>query len=627
MWHDIEAEVDLVNFGMVAHAAADLIRGAQGVPLTIGVSGGWGAGKSTLVKLVKADLEATLKAEGEAPNFVLMEFNAWLYQGYDDARQALLQSVSDRLLEEAEKRKTFVDKAKEFGKRIKLLKLGQLAAPALTHIAVGTVAAGPLGALFGAVSGLVQGISDAEKREEGLKAVQAAYSELQPELKEVLGDKKDSSLPKEIEALRAAFVELLEKLDINLVVFVDDLDRCLPNTAISTLEAMRLLLHVKRTAFVIAADESMIRGAVRAHFKGLEIEEGLVTSYFDKLIQIPLRVPRLGVNEVKAYLALLLTDLAVRDKRLTHEVQVKGQEHVLELLKTSWNTGITREALGDAFKDGKHLVAKELDMSDQLASLLVTAADIAGNPRLIKRFLNQLMIRLTVAKAMGMPLAIEALVKVQLLERCASSAAFEFFSKAVAGNEEGKAAFLRSVEDAAAKGEAYVPPDFSWTGPFYEQWTKLSPRLADEDLRPILHLSRDRSMGLAAYDELSPQAKKLLEATLEATDLSKVLVRGLGTLGEGECSRILGRAIRKGRENQWEAGDILRCLNCTEAHPPLSVQLIPALAEMPARSRDVAVLPVLKGKSWAADLLVQWAGDPETDEVSRKYLNSKAGKS
>ena len=53
MWHDIEAEVDLLNFGVVARAAADLIRQADGTPLTIGVSGGWGAGKSTLVKLTK----------------------------------------------------------------------------------------------------------------------------------------------------------------------------------------------------------------------------------------------------------------------------------------------------------------------------------------------------------------------------------------------------------------------------------------------------------------------------------------------------------------------------------------------------------------------------------------------
>lgn len=620
MWHDIEAEVDLLNFGMVAHAAADLIRGANGIPLTIGVSGGWGAGKSTLVKLVKADLEATVKAEGKQPTYVLMEFNAWLYQGYEDARQALLQSVSDRLLEEAKKRETLVDKAIAFGKRIKLLKLGRLAAPVLTYAAVGTAAAGPLGALVGAVSGLVQSIDDAAKREENLKAVQAAYGDLKPELQELLKEQEDASLPKEIEALRVAFIELLEGMNVTLVVFVDDLDRCLPNTAIATLEAMRLLLLVKRTAFVIAADESMIRGAVRAHFKGVDIEDGLVTSYFDKLIQIPLRVPRLGVNEVKAYLALLLTELAVRKGELTPKVQSQGQLAVLKLLKTSWGTGIPREALDAAFDGEKHRVGKELDIADQLASLLVTSPDIAGNPRLIKRFMNQLMIRLAVAKAMEMPLAIEALVKVQLLERCASTAAFEFFSKQVATGQDGKAGFLANAERAAAEGNEYAAPDLSWTGSFYEQWVKLSPRLADEDLRPILHLSRDRSMGLAAYDELSPEAKRVLEGAMIATEISKGLVAKLAALGEGEASRILARVIRKSRENQWEVEDIMRCLNCTDAHPQLSVQLIPALAEVPGKKRDVAVLPLLKTKPWAADLLKQWADDPATDELARKYL-------
>jgi predicted KAP-like P-loop ATPase len=338
MWHDIEAEVDLLNFGLVANAAATLIRDAGGTPLTIGISGGWGAGKSTLVKHVRAHLEASTKKDGKESSYILMEFNAWLYQGYEDARQALLQAVSDRLVEEAKKRKTFLEKALDFAKRVKLLKVGRLAAPVIAHVAVGTVAAGPLGALFGAVSGLVQGLSNEQTREEGLKAVQEAYSELSPELKDIIGEKKETSLPKEIEGLRTAFEELLEKLDVHLVVFVDDLDRCLPNTAISTLEAMRLLLHVRRTAFLIAADESMIRGAVRAHFKGVDIEEGLVTSYFDKLIQIPLRVPRLGVNEVKAYLALLLTDLAVRQERLSAKVQASGQAVVLARLRKSWRS-------------------------------------------------------------------------------------------------------------------------------------------------------------------------------------------------------------------------------------------------------------------------------------------------
>lgn len=628
MWHDIEAEVDLLNFGMVASAAAGLIREAGDTPLTIGVSGGWGAGKSTLVKLVKADLEASTRQNGDEPSpYILMEFNAWLYQGYEDARQALLQAVSDRLVEEAKKRKTFIEKATDFAKRVNLLKVGRIVAPAITHVAVGAVAAGPLGALFGAVSGLVQGFNETEKREENLKAVQEAYADLSPDIKDVLGAKKESSLPKEIEGLRNAFADLLEKLDVRLVVFVDDLDRCLPNTAISTLEAMRLLLHVKRTAFIIAADESMIRGAVRAHFKGVDIEDGLVTSYFDKLIQIPLRVPRLGVNEVKVYLASLLSDWATRQGRLTPQVRVDGHAALLEQLRKGWGTGISRKALDIAFEPEEARIAMELDIADQLAPLLVTSAEIAGNPRLIKRFLNNLMIRRTVAEAMNMPLALEELVKIQLFERCASSAAFEFFIKAVASGADGKAEFLTGLEAAAEKAEEYAPPHPSWTGPFYEQWVKLNPRLATKDLRPILHLSRDRSLGLAAYDELSPAAKKLLEATMAANEISKLLVQKLTELGEGDVSRILVRAIRKAREDQWQVEDITRCLNCTDAHPSLGLQLAPALAEIPGNKRDVALLPLLKTRPWAEGLIRDWADDPDTTARSRQYLQKqKKGK-
>lgn len=626
MWHDVEAEIDLLNFDLVAKAAAGLIQHAAGSPLTIGVSGGWGAGKSTLVKLVRAQLEASNIQDGKESSYILMEFNAWLYQGYDDARQALLQAVSDRLLEEAKKRKTFVEKALDFAKRVKLLKVGRMVAPVVAHVAVGSIAAGPLGGLFGAVSGLVQGMSDENELADRLEAVKVAYGELSPELKDIIGEKKESSLPKEIEGLRRAFEELLEKLEVHLVVFVDDLDRCLPTTAIGTLEAMRLLLHVKRTAFLIAADESMIRGAVRAHFKGVNIEEGMVTSYFDKLIQIPLRVPRLGVNEVKAYLALLLTDLAVRENRMSKAAQAKGQAAVLLRLKKSWEKGIDRQFLEEAFAAESVRIAKELDIADQLAHLLVTSAEVAGNPRLIKRFLNNLMIRQAMAAEMDMPLALQELVKVQLFERCASSAAFEFLAKSVASNSDGKPAFLSEVERAAQSGEKYTPPHPSWTGDFYEQWVGLNPPLASIDLGPILHLSRDRSLGLAAYDELSAEAKQALEALMEATEVSKLLVGRLATLGEGDVSRLLHRAIRKAREDHWHEADIVRCLNCTDAHPQLASQLVPVLAEIPGNKRHVALMPLLQSRDWAKTLLDTWTNDTETIPKSRTYLQKKAGK-
>jgi hypothetical protein len=51
-----------------------------------------------------------------------------------------------------------------------------------------------------------------------------------------------------------------------LVVLVDDLDRCLPETVIETLETMRLFLAVPKMAFVIAADEDRVAAALRGRF-------------------------------------------------------------------------------------------------------------------------------------------------------------------------------------------------------------------------------------------------------------------------------------------------------------------------------------------------------------------------
>src|SRR5439155_12502089 len=106
----------------------------------------------------------------------------------------------------------------------------------------------------------------------------------------LLAPKKKKSPPQEIHALRESFEKTLEALEVTLIVLIDDLDRCLPETTISTLEAIRLFLFLKDTAFVIAADDAMIKHAVRRHFQGVE-DDNLVTNYFDKLIQLPIRVP------------------------------------------------------------------------------------------------------------------------------------------------------------------------------------------------------------------------------------------------------------------------------------------------------------------------------------------------
>jgi len=153
-------------------------------------------------------------------------------------------------------------------------------------------------------------------------------------------------------------------MGVTLVVLIDDLDRCLPETTISTLEAIRLFLFLKNTAFVIAADDAMIKHAVRRHFEGVDDE--LVTNYFDKLIQLPIRVPPLGTQEVRAYMMLLF----VENSRLAPEVKEKIRVSVCTQLGQTWQgKRVDRafvQSLHDKFAD--ELIG-QFDTADRLAPL------------------------------------------------------------------------------------------------------------------------------------------------------------------------------------------------------------------------------------------------------------------
>lgn len=101
MWHDTETDRDFLNFTGVADTVAEIIRQANGEPVSTGVSGAWGVGKSSMLRLIKQAL-----IEGRQPDekqFLFVEFNAWVYQGYDDARAALMDVISNTLTEEANK--------------------------------------------------------------------------------------------------------------------------------------------------------------------------------------------------------------------------------------------------------------------------------------------------------------------------------------------------------------------------------------------------------------------------------------------------------------------------------------------------------------------------------------------
>jgi predicted KAP-like P-loop ATPase len=184
-------------------------------------------------------------------------------------------------------------------------------------------------------------------------------------------------------SLLRPFESVLDELGGTLVVLIDDLDRCLPETTISTLEAIRLFLFLRNTAFVIAADDEMIKHAVRRHFSGVP-DDVLVTSYFNKLIQVPIRVPPLGTQEVRAYMMMLFTENSGLPKNDVEDIRVR----VRDQLRTTWQGGRVDRAfmLSLSTKYPEELIGK-FDTAERLAAVMTSASGIHSNPRLIKRFL------------------------------------------------------------------------------------------------------------------------------------------------------------------------------------------------------------------------------------------------
>lgn len=107
-----------------------------------------------------------------------------------------------------------------------------------------------------------------------LSAIKANASEVQAkDIEETLSKlKKNDKTRTEIKNFRNEFKELLKKSKVeNVVVFIDELDRCLPDTVLEVFEAMRLFLFVEGMSFVIGADERLIQYSIKSKYK--EVQE------------------------------------------------------------------------------------------------------------------------------------------------------------------------------------------------------------------------------------------------------------------------------------------------------------------------------------------------------------------
>jgi len=480
------------------------------MPISVGVFGDWGAGKSTILELTKASLET------DEQEYIQVHFDAWTFQGYDDAKAALLETIASTLVKKAADDKNLSAKAKEFAGRIDKIRLMGLLMDG------GAALAGiPTMGGIQKIMGLFSGGDDGELDVDDVKGAVDGAKDVAKKNKGLIKDNKSFSPPKEIKEFRKAYSDLLKEFDKPLIVYVDNLDRCSPFNAISTLEAIRLFLFLPNTAFVIAADEDMIRLAVPEYHKGASQRHQ--TDYLDKLIQIPVHVPRPGVLEIRAYLMMLTAqDHGVTDAQL-ETIRCALEES----LRLSWKQPqITVDELLQDHEIEKHSeLRSKFVVAEQLAPLLAESTNINGNPRIVKRLLNQVKMRKKTAHRRGMQLDEKTITKLVIFERClgtqATNKLYELIDK-----ENGYPKVLADLENSEVEfDEINLPEEWKLDLAFIDKWSKLPPMFTEMDLTPAAYLSRESIPMGAVNSVMSGAAQKLVEELMK----QKVRVSGVNS--------------------------------------------------------------------------------------------------
>ncbi len=603
--NDQETATDLLYYEAIAKTVVKLIRNTPDAPVTIGVHGDWGAGKSSVLKMLEG-------AFAKDERVLCLWFNGWTFEGFEDAKTVVIETIVDELRRARPTSTKVADAAKRVLKRVDWLKLARKAGGFAFTAATGIPSFDQAKGFYNLAASFLDKPQE-QISVEDLKIVAEKAGEF------IKGTPEDSdNLPEHIHAFREEFKQLLDAADIDqLVIIVDDLDRCLPNTAISTLEAIRLFLFVERTAFVIGADELMIEYAVREHFPDLPPSSGPVSyarNYLEKLIQVPFRIPALGVAETRIYVTLLLVENALGS---TDERFVRLLAAAREDMKRPWKSrGLVRRTVE---------VAMQGAMPPEVDQALVISAHVTGilsegtrgNPRQIKRFLNSMMLRHGIAEERGFGGDIQrpVLAKIMLAERFYPDF-YEQIARLAANHPDGKPDSVRRFEEhvrappspdgdedkpagketrkAGRKAPTPLPTEAAeWDkNEWAKGWAAIDPPLSGVDLRPYVFVTRDKRSslgGLVAASHLEGLVDKLMGPPLMVRGAAIEIANLTGPEPEEVFEAIRGRILQDDNFRAKPKG-VDGLVRLVEAHQTLQRRLLEFIRELPQN----------KVGSWAA---------------------------
>lgn len=347
-----------------ARTIAGAVLGTTG-PFSVGVYGEWGTGKTSLLHHVKSLLEAP-ESPGSArlryPYLVAVFFNAWQHEKDAAPLAHLAEAVDAAITKRLNEVQSVAGKVSD--RAVGWLRSAHLAARSLVYGASVELKATP------ETPGFKLSAKDAIDQ----------YTKLQTEASDpkskVWKAHVDQSVTRSVLRSFRADHTLLDKVRPGkekrvprVVVFIDDMDRCLPEDAFALLQAIKLALAQPGFVFVMTLDPAALQPHIDKKLKDSEgtIAAGSKAIYLDKLVQLPYPL-RLHDDQFAGFVDKIVR---VRLKEMLVAPKDFGRVEANASLAPQWQV----------FRD----LARVLDVSSQ------------KNPRTLVRRINGLLVDARVA--------------------------------------------------------------------------------------------------------------------------------------------------------------------------------------------------------------------------------------
>jgi predicted KAP-like P-loop ATPase len=451
-WDDNPAATDLLGFRSVVEPVAAAVRSTHLDPLTVGIHAPWGAGKTSVLTLLASELRSDA-------DLVVVEVSPWEFDHHADVRGELIGAVLGEM--DSALGESFRERIRSLLGRIGWVRAGTLIATGATT--------GHLD-LAGLVDALTPSLPESDKR---------TMREFRSEFNELLKKARED--------------EGIEQV----VVLVDDLDRCLPEAVVQTFEAIRLFMSVPGMTFVLAADIAMVQKAVATRLQLVDETDAFARRYVEKIVQLPVSLPKLLRADAVAYMAQLLAK-----RHLTDENAERFVRHCSD------RRGQQSPSLVTEMEDSPAGLEDHIRLAEQVVYGMTTAH--FSNPREIKRFLNALGVRQQLAASRGVELERDVLAKLFMLE-----AQYPRDFEVLARQSSSERPDFLAAWEKWARSESDDAPDNSSLlkdlTPASRQWAGSEPSLSDVDV------DLDRYLTFAtAFADGEPAATKLSKAASEA---------------------------------------------------------------------------------------------------------------